>query len=99
MHEITLRKMGGFLNTPTPGGVPVRNTSPGVNVTNLTEEKEKNTVEAQIQGQERERVLHRKVIITVHLNLFRYKVTSQIYPSVYADLVKSAVGCHYYSMT
>lgn len=35
-HDFTLRKTGGFLNTPTPGGVPVRNTSPGVNVTNLT---------------------------------------------------------------
>lgn len=28
--------MGGFLNAPTPGGVPVRNTSPGINVTNLS---------------------------------------------------------------
>lgn len=37
--EITLRKMGGFLKTPTPGGVPVRNTSPGANVTNLTGEE------------------------------------------------------------
>lgn len=33
--ELTFRKMGGFLNTPTPGGVPVRNTSPGYRVTNL----------------------------------------------------------------
>lgn len=35
-YKITLRKMGGFLNAPTPGGVPVRNTSPGINVTNLS---------------------------------------------------------------
>lgn len=33
--ELTFRKMGGFRNTPTPGGVPVRNTSPGHRVTNL----------------------------------------------------------------
>lgn len=39
MHDLTFRKTGGFLNTPTPGGVPVRNTSPGVNVTNLAEEE------------------------------------------------------------
>lgn len=32
---LTFRKTGGFLNTPTPGGVPVRNTSPGYSVTNL----------------------------------------------------------------
>lgn len=37
--EITLRKMGGFLKTPTPEGVPVRNTSPGVNVANLMAEE------------------------------------------------------------
>lgn len=35
----TLRNTGGFLNTPTPGGVPVRKTSPGVKVTNLAEQK------------------------------------------------------------
>lgn len=33
--EVTLRKMGGFRKNPTPGGVPVRKTSPGYNVTNL----------------------------------------------------------------
>lgn len=31
----TLRKMGGFLKRPTPGGVPVRTTSPGLSVKNL----------------------------------------------------------------
>lgn len=45
-HEITFRNTGGFLNTPTPGGVPVRNTSPGVNVTNLTEEEKKHSKRA-----------------------------------------------------
>uniref|UniRef100_A0A0E9PCL0 Uncharacterized protein n=1 Tax=Anguilla anguilla TaxID=7936 RepID=A0A0E9PCL0_ANGAN len=29
-----LRKTGGFRNTPTPEGVPVRKTSPGHSVTN-----------------------------------------------------------------
>lgn len=33
--ELTFRKTGGFRNTPTPGGVPVRNTSPGYSVRNL----------------------------------------------------------------
>ena len=31
---ITLRNSGGFLNIPTPGGVPVRITSPGRRVKN-----------------------------------------------------------------
>lgn len=34
---LTFRNTGGFLNTPTPGGVPVKNTSPGQRVTNLQE--------------------------------------------------------------
>lgn len=29
LNGLTLRKTGGFLNTPTPGGVPVRMMSPG----------------------------------------------------------------------
>lgn len=33
--------MGGFLKQPTPGGVPVRKTSPGAKVTNLTGGREK----------------------------------------------------------
>lgn len=33
--DLTFRKTAGFLNTPTPGGVPVKNTSPGYRVTNL----------------------------------------------------------------
>lgn len=44
--EITLRKTGGFLNTPTPGGVPVRKMSPGDSVTNLTREEKKTDSEA-----------------------------------------------------
>lgn len=42
--------MGGFLNTPTPGGVPVRNTSPGVNVTNLAGEKTRQKANTQKQN-------------------------------------------------
>ena len=34
MQNITLRYSGGFLKTPTPGGVPVRMTSPGRRVKN-----------------------------------------------------------------
>ena len=34
---VTLRNSGGFLNTPTPGGVPVRIRSPGLSVMNLRE--------------------------------------------------------------
>lgn len=33
--ESTFRYSGGFLKTPTPGGVPVRITSPGLKVINL----------------------------------------------------------------
>ena len=35
----TLRKTGGFLKTPTPGGVPVITTSPGDKVTNLQDQQ------------------------------------------------------------
>ena len=35
----TLRKTGGFLKTPTPGGVPVITTSPGDRVTNLQDQQ------------------------------------------------------------
>ena len=34
-HTLTFNQRGGFLKTPTPGGVPVRTTSPGFRVTNL----------------------------------------------------------------
>ena len=35
----TLRKTGGFLKTPTPGGVPVMTTSPGDRETNLQDQQ------------------------------------------------------------
>lgn len=35
LEELTFKKTGGFLKTPTPGGVPLKNTSPGQRVTNL----------------------------------------------------------------
>jgi hypothetical protein len=37
--EFTFKKTGGFLKHPTPGGVPVRITSPGFNVINLKQRK------------------------------------------------------------
>ena len=35
----TFRKTGGFLKTPTPGGVPVMTTSPGDRETNLQDQQ------------------------------------------------------------
>ena len=41
---ITFRNSGGFLNTPTPGGVPVRITSPGRSVKNCVSQAIKSSV-------------------------------------------------------
>lgn len=90
--EITLRKTGGFLNTPTPGGVPVRKMSPGDSVTNLTWEEKKNRFRSRKELEKSSRKMQYNFY--AHCLFILGKQLPQMI-LVHTHPLKGATGCHH----